>query len=176
MSKQLFEITGFQQLQTQLKKLPESVKKREVYKILGQVANPTLAAAKRLAPVSRNPHVRYVGTTKGRRRKRGSVSVSDKIKIEPGNLKASIKKIKAKKSPNVRLDVGARAARSKRAKADGYYAHMIVKKGFSGKNRKGSNYDFFKKAYEQTKGGVTADAEKRVARYIQKQINRLSTA
>jgi len=172
-SKSLIEIKGFSELQRQLKRFSDRVKRKELLKILGQVANPTLKAAQGFVPVSAKVHYRYTGVKKGIRR--SNVSGSDKIKISPGNLKKSLKKIIAKRSKiNAILDVGAKAARRKGKTSDGYYAHMVVKKGFKGKSRLGKTNNFLKKAYDQTKGGVTKDLEKRVERYLQRQINRLS--
>jgi hypothetical protein len=174
-SKALYEVQGFQDLQKQLGRFSDAVKRKELLKILGQVANPTLKAAKNLVPISGEVHYRYVGVKKGKRRGNGKVKSSDKIAIHPGNLRASIKKIVAKRQKvNARLDVGAKAQKRRGKTPDGYYAHMVVRKGFTGKSRKSANNDFFNKAFQQTKGLVTADAEKRVAKYLQKQINRLS--
>ena len=156
MSKSLVEIQGFKELEAKLKLLPDKVKRTELLKVLGQVANPTLAAARRIAPISDQVHYRYV---KG-----------GKIAITPGNLRKSIKKITARRSKiNPVLYVGAKAGKT----PDGYYAHMVVKKGFEGKKRKGQNYDFMKEAFESTQGQVTDDAVNKVAKYIQKQIDRL---
>lgn len=176
MSKSLVEIQGFKELQQQLMRFSDGVKRKELLKILGQVANPTLAAAKITVPVGTKKHTRYVGVKKGIRRKRGSVSSDDKITYQPGNLKKSLKKIVAKRSKvNPRLDVGAKVSRRKGKKPDGYYAHMIVNKGFKGVGgRVSGNRDFLNEAYQKTKGLVTRDAENRVARYLNKQIKRLS--
>ena len=57
MSKSLVEIEGFAQLQAKLKTLPDKVKKREMLKVLGQVANPTVKAARANAPVSKKAHI-----------------------------------------------------------------------------------------------------------------------
>jgi len=172
-SKSLVEIKGFPELQSQLKRFVDRVKRKEVLKILGQVANPSLKAAQGFVPVSTQVHYRYTGVKKGIRRT--NVTGPDKIKINPRNLKKSLKKIVAKRSKiNAILDVGAKAARRKGKTPDGYYAHMVVKKGFKGTKRVGKTNDFLKKAYDKTKGGVTKDSEKRVERYLQKQINRLS--
>jgi hypothetical protein len=175
-SKSLFEVEGFEDLQKQLMRFSDGVKRKELLKILGQVANPTLKAAQTLVPVGGKKHTRYVGVKKGVRRGNGTVKSSDKIEYQPGNLKKSLKKIVAKRSKvNPRLDVGAKAARSRGKKPDGYYAHMLVKKGFKGiGGRVNANRDFLNDAFNQTKGRVTADAEKRVSRYLQKQIDRLS--
>lgn len=173
MSNALFKIEGFSELTRQLKRLDDSVKRKELLKVLGQVANPTLKAAVNLAPVSDKVHYRYTGVKTGVRRKK--VTGMNKVPIYPGNLKASIKKIVARRAKDKAvLHIGAKASRRKGKRPDGYYAHMLVKKGFTGTSRLGRTYDFLQKAYERTQGAVTPDAEKKVARYVQRQINRLS--
>jgi len=155
MSKSLVEIKGFNELQRQLKKLPDKVKKREMHKVLGQVANPTVKAARSQAPISKKPHLQS-----GKR--------TSKL-IQPGNLKKSIGKIKGKRGlgrENAVLYVG---PRSKGKKYDGWYG-MFVALG----TRFQKSNPFMKRAYNQTKGLVTAEAEVKVARYIQKQIDKLS--
>ena len=156
MSKSLVEITGFPELEKQLKRLSnDKIKKREMLKVLGQVANPTVKAARSQAPVSSKPHI-----ISGKRTRKV---------IQPGNLKKSIGKITGKRGlgkENAVLYVG---PKSKGKKYDGWYG-MFVEKG----TRLFKANPFMKRAYNQTKGGVTADAEKRVARYIKKQIERLS--
>lgn len=155
MSKSLVEIQGFAELQAKLKQLPDKVTRREMLKVLGQVANPTVKAATNEAPKSKKQHI-----ISGKRARKV---------IDPGNLKKSIGKITGKRGlgkENAVLYVG---PRSKGKKNDGWYG-MFVNKG----TKKQKANPFMQRAYEQTKGGVTADAEAKVAAYIQKQINRLS--
>lgn len=155
MAKTLFEIEGFDRLQQKLKQLPDRVKRREVLKILGQAANPTVKAARTQAPKSDKPHVQA-----GKR--------TYKI-IQPGNLKKSIGKIRGKRGSakvNAVLYVG---PRSKGRKNDGFYGVFV-----HGGTKNITPNRFMNRAFEQTKGNVTADAEKRVARYIDKQVKRLS--
>ena len=52
MSKSIVEIKGFTELQQKIKSLPDKVKRRELLKIYGQVANPTLKAARSFAPAT----------------------------------------------------------------------------------------------------------------------------
>lgn len=151
----MVEITGFAELQSKLLQLPDKVKKREMLKLLGQIANATVSAAKANAPVSKKQHI-----ISGKRTR--------KI-IEPGNLKKSIGKITGKRGlgkENAVLYVG---PKSKGVKNDGWYG-MFVNKG----TVKQQANPFMNRAYEQTKGGVTQDAEAKVTKYIQKQIDRLS--
>lgn len=155
MAKQLYEIDGFPELLSKIKKLDDRVKRREVLKILGQVANPTVKAARNFAPVSKKPHWQA-----GKRTKK---------LIQPQNLKKSIGKIRGKRGyakVNAVLYVG---PRSKGRKYDGWYGAFV-----HGGTVKQSANPFMDKAYNQTKGLVTADAEKRVKKYIDKQIKRLS--
>ena len=176
MSKSLVDIQGFELLNSKIKLLAtDRLKKAEMLKVLRKVSQPILNAAKSQAPIGSKSHTRYTGVKKGIRRKRGTVSASFKTVYDPLNLKKSLGKIVGKRGlgkKNAVLYVG---ARSKGRKHDGYYAHMIVRKGFKGKRRLGSTNDFMGRAYNQTKGGVTAEAEKQVTNALQKQINKLST-
>lgn len=155
MTKPLIEISGFKELEKKIKSLAnDKVKNREVVKILNQVANPTVKAAKNLAPVSRKYHVQK---RKGQRF--GTV-------ISPGTGRRSIGKKTMRKAKNPMVIVSPRSTR----RADGWYLRQFVIRG----TKKIKSNPFIDKAYEQTKGGVTKDAEQKVSKYIQKQIDRLS--
>jgi HK97 gp10 family phage protein len=165
-------VSGFPQLQAKIKALAnDKDKKREMLLILRQVARPTLDASKQNAPISRKPHVA-----------RGK-------KIQPGNLRKSLGLITGRRGEakvNPTIYVGARAKGS----FDGWYAHFvhegvnIYRSGFKRKRTRGANMGaavrrtkgnhFLTRAYQQTEGRVTADAEKRMAAFIQRRINRLS--
>jgi HK97 gp10 family phage protein len=161
-------VTGFEELRRKLIALAsDKDKKKEMLLILRQISKPTLRAAKVLAPVSKRSHMA-----------RG-------VKIEPGNLKKSIGNITGK-GGNPTIYVGARV----KGKNKGWYAHFVheginsYSKGFKRKRKKGANSSaaigrstgnpFFTKAYQATKNVVTADAETRMARFIQRRINKLS--
>jgi len=155
-SKNLYEIEGFAELQQKIKRLPDRVKRREVLKILGQSANPTVKAARAQAPKSKKAHVQ-------------SGSRAYKI-IEPGNLKKSIGKIRGKRGSakvNAVIYVG---PRSKGRKNDGWYGAMV-----HGGTKFQTANPFMDRAYNQTKGLVSKDAEKKVAKYIDKQVLKLSS-
>jgi len=160
MAKNLTEITGFNQLQLQLKRLPDKVKKRELVKILGQVANPTLKVMRQKTPVS-------TGMNKGYARKKRQIGKTVIASTyTPGYGKKTIAKATMRRTGNAVVMVGPRSRKGK----DGYYLRQWVIPGtkyFEGNN-------FVAASYKQTKGLVTADAEVRVAKYVQKQINRLS--
>ena len=137
MSKSLIEIEGFAELEKKIKALGnDKVKKREVLKILSQVANPTVKAVKALTPV------------------------------RSGIGKKSIGKKNMRKTVNAVLYVSPRSSK----RADGWYLRQFVIRGT--KYQKAN--PFIDKAYSQTSGRVTKDAEVKVAKYIQKQINKLS--
>jgi HK97 gp10 family phage protein len=171
-AKSIVEVTGFPELERKIKALSnDKDKKREVIGILKQVANSTVKAAKQTAPISKKKH-----------------TARDRV-IQPGNLKKSIgtivgRKGRAKDNPTVY--VGPRA----KGKHDGWYGHFVeyginvYNKGFRRKRKAGANdgaairktkaNPFMKNAYNQTKGAVTQDAENKVARYIQRRIEKLS--
>lgn len=155
MNKSLVEIKGFDQLSNQIKKLPEKVKRKEVVKILGQVANPTVKAAKQLVPVSKKAHVQ-----KRKGQKFGTV-------ITPGTGKRSIGKKTMWRAKNPTVYVSPKSTR----RADGWYLRQFVMPG----TKYQKSNPFMDKAYTKTQGRVTKDAERRVEKYIQKQINKLSS-
>lgn len=175
MNKDIVEIQGFKELEAKIKKLGnDKDKKREVLTILRSVSKPTVKAARNYAPISKKPHR------------------ARKTLINPGNLKKSIgtitgRKGKAKDNPTVY--VGPRV----KGRYDGFYGAWvhegvnIYRKGFK-RNRNGrKNYNasgalkrtegnpYMDKAYAATQGKVTADAEKRMVRFIQRRINKLSS-
>lgn len=154
MSKSLVEIEGFAELEKQIKSLAnDKVKKREVLKILGQVANPTVKAVKALTPIG-DGLIKLRGNSYARKNYLG------------GTGKRSIGKKNMRKTKNAVLYVSPRSTK----RADGWYLRQFVIRG----TKKQKANEFIDKAYSQTKGQVTKDAEVKVAKYIQKQINRLS--
>lgn len=174
MSRSIIEIEGFAALQEKIKQLSNPKdKKREVLMILKQVASSTIRAAKNEAPISKKPH-----------KARGKV-------IQPGTLKKSIGNIVGKKGSaieNPTVYVGPRAKGSN----DGFYGHFVAlghnvySKGFKRKRKKGANNssgvssttkanNFMQRAYQQTGGKVTQESEVKVARFIQRRIDKLSS-
>lgn len=157
MSKPLVEVTGFDALSRRLKSLTnDKVKRREVLKILGQVANTTNKAAKALVPVSKKPHIQK---RKGQRF--GTV-------ISPGTGRRSIGKKTMRRAKNPMLYVSPKSLKG----ADGFYLRQFVIRG----TKYITSNPFIDRAWEQTKGQVSADAEQKMARYIQNQIKRLENA
>lgn len=154
MSKSLVEIKGFDVLQNKLKQLSDDKsKRRAVNKILGQLANPTLKVARQLAPVSKKPHVQ-----KRKNQAFGTV-------ISPGTLKKSLGKKTMRRSANPTVYVSPRSTR----KYDGWYGRQFVIPGTKFQKAQ----PFLEKARSQTQGRVTADAERKMEKYIQKQIDKL---
>ena len=168
MSKGLTQIQGFEQLREQIKKLPDKVKRNELQKVLRQVAKPTVREAQFQAPIR---------------------DFNKKGPNPPGTLKRSIGVKNGKKGKskiNAVVYVGPRTKGSNK----GWYGHLvelghnIYSKGFKRVRKAGANNQaakkrtkanpFMDRAYKITKGKVSAESEKQVARYIQKQINRLS--
>jgi hypothetical protein len=162
------EVEGFEELKRKIKLLAnDKDKKKEMLLILRQIAKPTLQAAKVLAPTSKKAH-----------KLRG-------VLIQPGNLKKSIGNITGK-GPDPTIYVGARVKGSNK----GWYAHFVhdgvnfYNKGFKRKHKKNANSHaakgrsagdpFLKKAYDSTKGIATADAERKMSKFIQRRIDKLS--
>ena len=158
MSKSIVEIQGFNELQQLVKKLPDSVKRRELLKVLRRVAKPTLETVKTLAPGKIGTALNTFTGTKGSNKENAVVYVGKKFKrrAAPGNL----------------------------AKYDPWYwkiveeGHDLVKGGRKRNNGRVVGYvegrQFMTRGYNITKGKVTAESEVAVTKYIQRQINRLS--
>ena len=167
MANELFEIEGFEELNKQLKKLDDNVKRNEILKIQRRIAKPIVQVYKSKLPVGRKSHTRYT--------RDGS-----KTTYDPGNLAASVRA----KTVGKRHSAGNPSLQilpDKTAKGDGYYRFMVVKKGFTGSgrgSRKGANI-VVKEARDATLAATEAsaslEAQKKVRDYIQKQINKLST-
>lgn len=173
MSKNIVEITGFKELQRKITLLGnDKDKRRQMLIILRNVAKSTVKAAQSFAPASKKPHAARGG----------------KI-IQPGSLRKSIGNITSKSKTNPAIFVGPRV----KGKHNAYYGawvetgHNIYKKGFK-RNRNGNakknaigakskteGVYYMKKAYQTTKGQVTADLEKNTAKFIQRRINKLSS-
>ena len=156
------KIEGFDELAALFKKLPDKVKRNELNKIYGQVANPTVKAMRSFAPVfsGKKPARRQVGKT---------IIAKEYI---PGYGRKTIRKKVLRKTPNSLISIGphsSRTAKNKFAK-EGYYLRQWVIPG----TRYFKGNDFVQRAFDQTKGTVTKEAENKTAAYIQKQINRLS--
>jgi HK97 gp10 family phage protein len=165
-------VEGFAELEAKIRALAdEKDKRRETLAILREIAKPTLAASRQLVPVSKKPHV------------------ARKRKILPGNLKRALGLIQGRKGNakiNPTIYVGPRV----RGSFDGWYGHFVheginvYKRGYKRKRKRGANQGaaiartkgnpFLRKAYQQTQGQVTADAEKRMAAFLQRRINKLS--
>lgn len=149
MSKALIDVKGFKELSEKIKVLPDKLKRKELLKIYGQVATPSVKAARSFAPLGTKKHSRD--------------------KFGPGNLRKSIGKRVGRKGTertNAVLYVGAKL----KGKNKGWYAHFIE----GGTTTGITSNPFMDKAFQSTKGLVTKEMEIKVAKYIQKQINRLS--
>lgn len=164
------KVEGFAELQAKVSQLAnDKDKRRETLIILRQVAKPTLNAARKEAPIAKRNHV------------------ARKQTIAPGNLKKSLGTITGKNKENPTVLVGPRVKGTNK----GWYGHFvhdgvnIYRKGFKRKHKKGANNHaavrrtkanpYLTRAYEQTKGQVTAEAEKQFVKFIQRRVNKLST-
>lgn len=196
MSKGFGQIEGFQKLQDKLMKLSDAPKKQEVLRLLRVVAKPTVQAVKGAVPIQRSRSnikskrtvlggslKQSIGTITG---KKGSSRINPTIYVGPRVFKGK----KADKS-------------GRNTYGDGWYGHMVdqghdiyrnsqLRGKVSKKGRKLSVLGrlrtknkgktvgrvegrfFMKKGFSQTQGQVTKEAESAVAKYMQKQIDRLS--
>lgn len=183
------DVIGFDKLTAQLKKLSDDKdKRRETLAILRELARPTIQAAKQIVPVSRKPHL-----VSGKRTREV---------IHPGALKKSIGTITGRRAKNPTIYAGPRAKgnfdgwyghfvhdgheifNERKSvftrEANGRIKTNTVsaiknskKKGSVSQGRTRAN-PFMTMAYQATEGVVTADAEKRMARFIQRKIDKLS--
>ncbi len=171
MSKGIYEITGFKELQAKIKLLPDKVKVKEMRKILRISAKPTVDAAREQAPESKKSH-----------------SIRGGKRFEPGNLKKSIKVAVMGKARSPMVVVGPRS----KGKYDGFYGrqfviegHNLYRAGFR-RNKKGNRTfnaggsvgkvaanPFMERAMNKTKGRVADYAVAKTEKYIQKQISKL---
>lgn len=155
MSKDIVEIEGFQELQRKIAKLgKDSLKRREMLKLLRQSSKATVKAARAEAPISKKQHI-----ISGKRTRKV---------INPGQLKKSIGNITGKAKNKAVVYVG---PRTKGKKWDGFYGAFV----HGGTTTQKAN-PFMDRAYKQTQGKVTQETQKSVSRYVQKQIDRLSNA
>lgn len=159
------KIEGFKELETLMKTLPDKVKKNEVNKVLNQIVNPLYQMMKQLTPVSSGVIKTKSGTYRIKRRRIGKTVIADTYR--PGYGKTTIAKKKMTRAKNPLISVGPHTRKGK----DGFYLRQWVIPGTT--NFKGN--DFVATAEKVTAGIVSSGAEKKIARYIQKQINRLST-
>lgn len=197
MSNLNIQVTGFEELKAKIKELSnDKGKKQELLLILRQVAKSTLQAAKTTVPVQRS----YSNLISRRSVIGGSLKQSlGFITGKKGNAKdnptiyVGPRVFKGKK--------GEESGRN--AYGNGWYGHMVhgghaVYRNNQNRNkalksgrkksvlarvtnkRKGNVVNnvpanpFLDKAFEMTKTSATTDSEKRVAKFIQRRINKLS--
>lgn len=167
MSKNAIEIEGFETLVNLIKKLDDKQKKREMVALLSAMANPTLKVAREQTPVD-SGFVTIRGKKYQRKTRMVGRTVIEKDSFTPGYGRKTIAKATMRNTPNAVVMVGPRSRKGK----DGYYLRQWRIPGT--KNIAGD--DFIKRAYDATKGRITADGEKRFRNYIQKKINKLFNA
>lgn len=153
MSKSIFEIKGFAELQKKIKRLPDKVKRKEIVKILKVSAKSTVTAARAEAPISKKAHTL-----------RGKV-------YNPGNLKKSIRTKVMRRSRVPMIIVGPTSTGNK---YDGFYGRQFVISGH--RTRSGNRVEpnpFMQRGHDRTAGKVSKEMQVKTERYMQKQINRL---
>lgn len=157
------EVKGFEQLNNKLKQLDDKVKRREVLKIQRRLAKPIIQQYSQELPKGKKDKKRF-GTTYVKE----TLSKSVKAVTVPSS--------KTGGNPSIVIRP------AKKGKYDPWYRFMVVKKGtktggIGEGSRQGKNTVVDKarnKAFNNTKDSAIRDNEKKVAEYIQKQINRLS--
>lgn len=145
-------IEGFTQLNAKLKRLDDKVTRREVLKIFRRLARPVVLKYRANLPKESGTLAKSVQVRAVRSRFTGGNPV---IAINPG----------------------------KSGRNDGYYRFMVIPKNtVLGSIKRGSRTGkntvvpmAKSRTLSQVRNGVTRGAEKQTARFIQTQINRLST-
>jgi len=145
------EIEGFKRLESQLKQLPEKVKRTTLYRILRDVTGPVEKAV--LAEVNK---IERDAEAAGRQ--------------TTGNLYDAIGKIQGKSKEYVNIQVAPRA----KGKFRGWHAHLVhfgtktrkTKKGWSRGAAKENL--FMERAFQKTLTQVRPDFENKIAKEIEK--------
>lgn len=163
MSNEGIQITGFKALTAKIRRLDDKVKKSELNKIFGQVANATLKAAQSEAPRG-SGKINTRGKSYTRKKRQIGKTIID-TNYTPGYGKKTIGKAVMRRTQNAVVIVGPRTRKGK----DGMYLRRFIIKGT--KNIKAN--PFMERAYKRTKGGVTRETEIKITRYVQKMIDRL---
>ena len=156
-------IEGFDALNKKLKQLPDRVKRTEVIRIQKQVAKPIVKAYSIALPVGDKDKKRF-----GKTYVKGTLSKSVKAETVAARHTGG--------NPSIVIRP------AKKGKYDPWYRFMVVKKGAKpGSIKKGSRVGIntvVEEARNKVVSATSATAEKQVvdktAKYIQKQIDRLS--
>lgn len=140
------EIEGLKQLQSQLKQVPEKIKRNELYRILRNVTVPVEKAMKsEVSKIEADAHAAGRETT--------------------GNLFDAIGKIRGKSKEYLNIQVAPRA----RGNYKGWHAHLVnfgtkTRSTKKGKNRGAARENnFAQRAFDRTLNSVRPDFEAQVA-------------
>lgn len=158
MSRQLWEVKGFDKLQKKLKSLPDKMKRREVIKILRRAARDTVKEARNQAPKSKRRHM--------------FKPKADRVAkmINPGNLRKSIGVEVARQAKNPMIFVRPKSS----GKYDGFYGRQWVIPGHPKKGGgKVAPNPFMDRAFERTEGKISRDSVAGVEKYLKKLIDKL---
>lgn len=156
------KVEGFQELNRKLKKLDDRVTRREVLKLQRRLAKPIIQAYSSNLPEGTRDKERFGTTYPAGTLKRSVKADTVPIRASGGN-------------PAIAIRPG------KKGKADSWYKFMVIPKGskpgsINRGSRKGKN-TVVSEARDKTLASVGTISKKYVdqtAKYIQKQINRLS--
>lgn len=165
-------VEGFEELNKKLKQLDDKVKRTEVLKIQRRLAKPIVDKYSAILPKGKRSHSRTTG--KGTDSKKA-------ITYTPGNLSRSVKAEtvpKSKSGGNPAIAIRP----AKKGSNDGYYRFFVVPPGTKlGSTKRGSRKgkntvvdDARDEAWKTTSSQAIKEAEDKTAKYIQKQIDRLS--
>lgn len=158
MSTPLFEVKGFEELQQQLKRLPDKVKRKEVVRILRRASRDTVKEARRQAPKDTGVGAKSIRFEALRRSKNpgGIVGPRSRGKYDGFYMRQFV-----------------------------IPGHNIYRRGFKRNRRGNRNYNargarktvpanpFMERAFQVTEGRVVQSSVPAMERYIQQQIDRL---
>ena len=159
----ILKIEGFDELNRKLKQLPDRVKRTEVIKIQKQVAKPIIKAYATALPVGEKDKKRF-----GKTYVKGTLSKSVKAETVAARHTGG--------NPSIVIRP------AKKGQYDPFYRFMVVKKGakpgsIKRGSRKGINTvveEARDKAISATNATAERQSAEKTAKYIQKQIDRLS--
>ncbi len=155
------KVEGFDALQRQIKRLSDSVKRKEIHKIQSRIAKPLVEKAKLEAPEGPTGNlVDSIGIIKGR-----SVTYPN-IYVAP----------KVGKKGKARIIKGGRSNNS------GFHGHLVHDGTSFRRKKRGKKSStgvmpanpFLQRAYNSLKGGLISGYQKELARYVRGRIKKLS--
>ena len=171
------DITGFKELERKIKHIKDdSLKRKQLLSLMKASNTGLINYYRQLTPKGSEPHSRYKASGKKKKRKgpnRGKILKT----YQGGNLAKSVGNIVAKRGiakVNAIVHVGPKVSKGRKLrKYDGYYGHMVTKKG-SGVRDSSVMLAVRDKAAKYAKTNIEPKVVSKINKQIQKQIDKLS--